>query len=371
MGEWTDGSNWDYGTNISRVGVYPWAMGQPDVWYDNHEQHCVTFWIENNWLWDNLWCNTPQYFFCKSNQTQYPTIQPTLSPTTYSFEPTSTEETSSSKRKKGKSKTKIPSLSAPTNVPTIEPTKSPTNTDQILCGESAIIDYKSGNFEINVIIEYETNIIFNASKSEIIINNIEIYNLMERLDNGQFNKNDQTIKYFAQTSGRYIFSFIAETNGIIHIDVDCITLNPTINPTELLIFNQQSIQTTPIPTSFPSSNPGNDSVSKSFITQFPSEYIIMTIFAVFCLLICAVIFIVYYLKKRSVAHINSNDINIEPGLQTKQSSYPPLPESLPRLKTLDSFKQNPLKFKRTVSSSEDMYVNKPKEVNTPTDGDDV
>merc|ERR1712130_840569 len=173
MGEWTDGSNWDYGTNISRVGVYPWAMGQPDVWYDNHEQHCVTFWIENNWLWDNLWCNTPQYFFCKSNQTQYPTIQPTLSPTTYSFEPTSTEETSSSKR------------------------------------------------------------------------------------------------------------------------------------------------------------------------------------------------------KRSVAHINSNDINIEPGLQTKQSSYPPLPESLPRLKTLDSFKQNPLKFKRTVSSSEDMYVNKPKEVNTPTDGDDV
>ena len=68
--EWTDGSPWDWGTNVSG-GVYPWIDFEPNN--KGGSEKCVTTAAWNDFKsknWNDLWCSYEKYFLCAIGQTQ-------------------------------------------------------------------------------------------------------------------------------------------------------------------------------------------------------------------------------------------------------------------------------------------------------------
>ena len=78
---WTDGSPWDWGTNVSG-GVYPWISNGFDVNLDEPNniggvEKCVvtaaTWSSANSYNWEDIQCSHTAHFLCAFGQTHDPT----------------------------------------------------------------------------------------------------------------------------------------------------------------------------------------------------------------------------------------------------------------------------------------------------------
>eukprot|EP01084_Bolivina_argentea_P218737 371130_1 len=68
---WIDGSEWEYGTDISG-GIYPWYLSQPDNF--NNDEHCteIVNYIEHGSInWNDIHCSDKQYSLCNYPQNNY------------------------------------------------------------------------------------------------------------------------------------------------------------------------------------------------------------------------------------------------------------------------------------------------------------
>ena len=61
--EWSDGSLWNFGDDISSRGIYPWRSNQPDN-YDGTE-YCVHFYTDAK-TWNDKYCMNKYRFLCNS-----------------------------------------------------------------------------------------------------------------------------------------------------------------------------------------------------------------------------------------------------------------------------------------------------------------
>ena len=81
---WTDGSPFDFGTDISG-GVFPWDTSQPlQQLYDSNDD-CIVAWSANGYKWNDLPCHGNTFpFICST----IPTTEPTKTPSQSTNNPT-------------------------------------------------------------------------------------------------------------------------------------------------------------------------------------------------------------------------------------------------------------------------------------------
>ena len=66
---WMDGSQWDYGNNISG-GIYPWGIINGNPQPDNIAQNCVSL-RSNDQVWGDAGCTDLNYFLCNMPSVWY------------------------------------------------------------------------------------------------------------------------------------------------------------------------------------------------------------------------------------------------------------------------------------------------------------
>ena len=175
------------------------------------------------------------------------------------------------------------------------------------------------NGHLGVNIDYDGIIGLDASKSDVHIEGIEVYNLQNvRIDNGEFNEESQSIEIFIQLSGRYQFNFVADSDGMIEIDVQCTpatSSEPTTDPTRL-----------------PTSNPNTISSANQSAQTENSSIVLMALLGAFPVLFVFIICIVYcFVQRRQkglIAELDEGNIATDIATDTQIELQAFTPDSL-------------------------------------------
>eukprot|EP01083_Nonionella_stella_P306456 1073452_1 len=121
----------------------------------------------------------------------------------------------------------------PTKKPTAKPTTpSPTQPGTMTCGESTVGTYSNAGdpliFEVRM--PFIGELIFDASNSNFAIASIDATKLDSYL--GSDSDHDGTVSVNPAVGGDYKFIMIAAVTGAYHVQIRCVSDEPTVFPTQ-------------------------------------------------------------------------------------------------------------------------------------------
>eukprot|EP01083_Nonionella_stella_P271872 921715_1 len=201
----------------------------------------------------NVYCDTISQ--CPQDWTSSPTVLPTANTTEPTIHPSM-----------------YPSAN-PTNDPTIHPSSNPsfipttplpTQPGAILCGESSAGPYSNDELIFETQIPFDGDLIFDARRSSFEVTGIEMFTQMgSKLATDS--DHDGVITLGVPSGDyRFIMTGNAQSNDTYHVNVGCVSDQPTPSPTEV-----PTKRPTLIPTQFPAPQPTFAPVDHP-ITSHPS-----------------------------------------------------------------------------------------------------
>eukprot|EP01083_Nonionella_stella_P271874 921724_1 len=206
----------------------------------------------------NVYCDSISQ--CPQGWTSSPTVlptpittEPTLHPTVYpSVHPTNYPTVHPSS---------VPSVT-PSDSPTKHPTTaSPTQPGAILCGETSAGPYSRDHLIFETQIPFEGDLIFDARESSFQVTGIEMYTQLGSLL--ATDSDHDAVITIQVPSGDYRFIMMgnAQSNDTYHVNVGCVSDQPTSYPTAV---------PTKTPTSLPTQKPSYSPVNHP-ITPHPTK----------------------------------------------------------------------------------------------------
>eukprot|EP01083_Nonionella_stella_P189526 701030_1 len=165
------------------------------------------------------------------NPTKRPTPNPTGKPTSGGNVPTPLPVSPNPTKRPTAVPTPKPITAAPTPRPTPKPTTlSPTQPGVLGCGESTVGTYQSGQLIFEVRMLFAGQLIFDADLSMFAIQGIDVLTKLGSIV-GTDSDHDGVVT-LTVPAGDYTFFVVGETSGIYHVEIRCVSEEPTPLPTQ-------------------------------------------------------------------------------------------------------------------------------------------
>eukprot|EP01084_Bolivina_argentea_P146552 256578_1 len=209
-----------------------------------------------------------------SNPTKRPTPNPTSPTTSTTKKPTSDAATPSPvSPNPTKRPTHVPTpkpiTAAPTPRPTPKPTTpSPTQPGVLACGQSSVGTYSSGPLIFEARLPFTGQIIFDASVSTFGIVGIEAFT---KLGSYVGTDSDQDgVVALTLPPGDYSFSMVGERSGVYHVQIRCVSEEPTPSPTQTPIKDPTHAPADHPVTPHPSASPDTQATVSPSHDRYPT-----------------------------------------------------------------------------------------------------
>eukprot|EP01083_Nonionella_stella_P012823 36215_1 len=212
-----------------------------------------------------------------ADPTPYPT-QPTDKPTPYPTHKPTPNPTSRSIDTPRRAPSHIPTpnptkrpmvVAVPTSGPSLKPTTpSPTQPGALACGEEATGTYSSGPLIFDATIAFTGQLIFDARNSNFNVVSVEAFT---KLGSYVGTDSDQDgVVALTLPPGDYSFSMVGERSGVYHVQIRCVSEEPTPSPTQTPIKDPTHAPADHPVTPHPSASPDTQATVSPSHDRYPT-----------------------------------------------------------------------------------------------------